>query len=132
MRAVVLRTPRSAYRAALALTVASMGFLFVVSLGVGIIGADGDPANLLYLGVIALGLSGSLVARLRAGGMAVVLVAMALVQAGIGVYAIVAGLGRPYSGALELLGLTGLFVTLFLAAAWLFHHAAHSTTATHA
>ncbi|MEM6784327.1 MAG: hypothetical protein AAF624_11410 [Bacteroidota bacterium] len=118
--------PRIAFRAGLGLAVASTLFLFVVSLGVGIIGADGDPANLLYLSVIALGLLGSLVARFRAGGMVVVLRAMAIVQGGIGLYAIVAGLGRPYSGALELLGLTGFFVALFLTAAWLFRHAAHS------
>ncbi|MEM8559165.1 MAG: hypothetical protein AAGG50_15195 [Bacteroidota bacterium] len=124
--------PRIAYRAGLGLAGASTLFLFVVSLGVGLIGADGDPANLLYLGVIALGVVGALVARFRASGMVVVLAAMALVQAGIGLYAMVAGLGRPYSSALELLGLTGLFVALFLTAAWLFHHAAHSTTATHA
>ncbi|MEM9996941.1 MAG: hypothetical protein AAF809_04515 [Bacteroidota bacterium] len=124
--------PRIAYRAGLGLAGTSMLFLFVVSLGVGLIGADGDPANLLYLGVIALGVVGALVARFRASGMVVVLAAMALVQAGIGLYAMVAGLGRPYSSALELLGLTGFFVVLFLSAAWLFHQAAHSTTATHA
>ncbi|MEM8601062.1 MAG: hypothetical protein AAGF99_14175 [Bacteroidota bacterium] len=117
---------RVAHRAGLGLALASTLFLFVVSLGVGIIGADGDPANLLYLSVIALGLLGSLVARFRARGMAVVLVAMALVQASIGLVAVVAGLGRPYSGVLELLGLTGFFVVLFLTAAWLFRHAAHS------
>ncbi|MEO0858866.1 MAG: hypothetical protein AAFY55_18645 [Bacteroidota bacterium] len=123
MRAAFLQQPRSAYLAALTLATLSTLFLFVVSLGVGIIGADGDPANLLYLSVTALGVVGSIVARLRSEAMVVVLAAMALVQAGIGLYAIVAGLGRPYSGALELLGLTGLFVALFLTAAWLFRQA---------
>ncbi|MEO0742761.1 MAG: hypothetical protein AAF089_14350 [Bacteroidota bacterium] len=132
MRAAFLQQPRSAYLAALTLATLSTLFLFVVSLGVGIIGADGDPANLLYLSVIALGVVGSIVARFRSEAMVVVLAAMALVQTGIGFYAIVAGLGRPYSGALELLGLTGLFVALFLTAAWLFRQAARSTTATHA
>ncbi|MEL7170231.1 MAG: hypothetical protein AAGN64_12865 [Bacteroidota bacterium] len=132
MRAAFLQQPRSAYLAALTLATLSTLFLFVVSLGVGIIGADGDPANLLYLSVIALGVVGSIVARFRSEAMVVVLAAMALVQAGIGLYAIVAGLGRPYSGALELIGLTVLFVALFLTAAWLFRQAARSTTATHA
>ncbi len=94
-----------------------------LSLGVGIIGADGDPANRLYFGVIAVGIVGSLAARFRSRGMAWALLAMALAQGLVGAWALIAGLGRPWSGPLELILLNGFFVALFLAAAWLFKQA---------
>lgn len=49
--------------------------------------------------------------------------ATALAQASVAVIALVAGLGYPWSGPLELSGLNGLFVALFVAWAWLFRRA---------
>jgi hypothetical protein len=74
----------------------------------------------MYFAVIAVGIVGALMARFRPGGMARVLLAVALTQAAIGAFAIVTGLGRPYSGALELLLLNAFFVALFVSSAWLF------------
>ena len=106
--------------------VALMAALLLVwlSLGVGIIGADGDPANVMYFGVLAVGIIGALLARFRPVGMARALIAMALAQTLVGAIAIVGGLGRPYSGPLELSLLNGFFVALFVASAWLFRRAA--------
>ncbi|HEV2705490.1 MAG TPA: hypothetical protein VGV59_06170 [Pyrinomonadaceae bacterium] len=95
-----------------------------LSLGVGIIGKDGDPANMMYFGVLAVGIIGALIARFRPQGMARALVAMALAQTLVGLIAILGGLGRPYSGVLELLGLNGFFIALFIGSAWLFQRAA--------
>jgi len=117
-------TPRSIYRLALGLAILAALMLVWLSLGVGIIGQDGDPANAMYFGVIAVGLVGALVARFRAGGMARALVAMALAQAAIALIALIGGLGRPYSGPLELTLLNGFFVAMFGGAAWLFRRAA--------
>ena len=119
-----MSTDKRKYRIAVALAVMTSLVLIWLSLGVGIIGADGDRANAMYFGVIAVGIVGALVARFRAVGMSRVLIAMALAQASIGAFAIFAGLGRPYSGALELLGLNGFFVAMYVAAAWLFRRAA--------
>lgn len=91
----------------------------------GIIGADGDPANLMYFGVLAVGIIGALIARFRPAGMARALFATALAQASVAVIALIAGMGRPYSGPLELSLLNGFFVTLFVGSAWLFRRAAH-------
>jgi len=104
---------------------ASAGALLLVwlSLGVGIIGEDGDPANLMYFAVIAVGIFGSLIARFRPRGMGRVLVAMALAQAVVAAIALVGGLGYPWSGPLELVLLNGFFVVLFLGSAWLFRAA---------
>ena len=121
-----MRTARTTYRLAVGVAVAAELILIWLSLGVGIIGADGDPANRMYFAVIAIGIIGAFIARFRPGGMAHVLLAMALTQAAIGAFAIVTGLGRPYSGALELLLLNAFFVALFAASAWLFRDAARA------
>jgi peptidoglycan/LPS O-acetylase OafA/YrhL len=114
---------RSAYRLAVGVAVAAAIMLVWLSLGVGIIGQDGDPANRMYFGVLAVGGAGALVARLRAPGMARVLLAMAFAQALVAAIALVAGLGLPYSGPAELLGLNGFFIAMFAGSAWLFRRA---------
>lgn len=42
----------------------------------------------------------------------------------VGVVALITQLGEPYSGALEILGLAGFFIVLFVGSAWLFRQAA--------
>lgn len=114
---------RLAYRLALGAAASSALLLVWLSLGVGLIGADGDPDNRMYLRTVAVGLLGALVVRLRARGMALVTLGTALAVAGIGAYAIVGDLGRPYSGPLELALLNGFFVAAFLGSAALFRRA---------
>jgi hypothetical protein len=119
-----MKTNRNAYRYAVALALGAALILVWLSLGVGIIGADGDPANRMYAAVIAVGIVGAIIARLRPGGMARTLFAMALMQAAIGVIALLLGLGYPASPPLELVGLNGMFVALFGGSALLFRRAA--------
>jgi hypothetical protein len=116
-----------AFRLASALAAISAFLLFWLSLGVGIIGADGDPANLMYALVLAIGVAGAYIARLQADGMKRVLIAMAAAQALIAAIAVSTGMGKPWSGALELIALNGFFVAAFLAAAFLYHRAAKAT-----
>lgn len=116
--------PAKAYPLALGAAAASTLILLWLAAGVGIIGADGDRANMMYLGVLAVGVVGALIARLRPLGMARTLLAMAVAHAVVGVIALIAQLGEPYSGPLEILGLTGFFVVLFVGSAWLFRQAA--------
>ena len=78
----------------------------------------------MYLGVNAVGLVGAGIARFRPRGMARALFATAIAQASFGAYAVQAGLGRPWSGPLELLLLNGFFVALFALSARLFRRAA--------
>lgn len=117
---------RRPYRLAAGLAIVAVLLLVWLSLGVGLIGRDGDPANRMYFGVVAVGLVGALWARGRAPGLARTLLAMALVQALVGAIALFGGLGRPFSGPLELILLNGFFVALFAAAAALFRRAARS------
>ncbi len=113
-----------AYRSALGLAIVSICMLVWFSLGVGIIGKDGDRANLMYFGVILVGVIGTIAARFRALGMARALVAMAVAQTSVAAIALIQGLGLPWSGPAEIILLNAFFVALFLGSAWLFHRAA--------
>jgi lysylphosphatidylglycerol synthetase-like protein (DUF2156 family) len=120
-----VRTHRTAYLAAAGLAFATAFSLFWLIGAVGVIGESGDRADMLYLGVFAVGIVGSVVARLRPWGMARVLLAMALATALVAVIAIVAGEHRsPVTSVGEILGVNAMFVALFAGAAWLFRFAA--------
>ena len=95
-----------------------------MNLAVGLIGTERNRANLMYLGVLAVGFLGTLTARLRPRGMARALFATALAQTLVAAIALVLGLGSPESGPLEILAVNGLFVALFVGSALLFHRAA--------
>jgi hypothetical protein len=95
-----------AYRAAVAIAVLA-GFLMTwINLAVGIIGDERNPLNLMFFGVLAVGLVGAVVARFRAAGMAHALVVMAVVQAGVAVVTLAVG---------EMT----FVLSVFFAAAWL-------------
>lgn len=130
MESVVdMSTQRTAppYRYAFALTIGASFLLAWVSPSVGLIGADGDPANAMYIAVFAVGVIGALVSRLRPPGMARTLVGMAIAQALVAAIALFGGLGRPWSGPLEIVLSNAFFVALFVGAAWLFRRAATSS-----
>ena len=78
----------------------------------------------MYFAAIAVGIFGALIVRLQTLGMARTMFAMTLVQVVITAIALIAGLGLPYSGPLELIGLNGFFVASFTGSAWLFQRAA--------
>ena len=118
------KSGNTAYRAALGLMLATALFLVWASAGIGIIGEDGNPANVWYFGVVAVAVIGAILARFRAAGMARAMLATALAQAAVGVGALAAGLATPESGPAEILGLTAMFALLWLLSAWLFRKAA--------
>jgi hypothetical protein len=115
----------TAYRAAVGVALAAAFMLLWLMGAVGIIGVEGDPADLMYFGVLAVGIIGAVIARFRPEGMARALLAMALVQALVAVIALIAGKHEaPISSVSEIVGLNGFFVALFIGSAWLFRHAA--------
>ena len=117
------RKGRAAYRRAVGVGLGATLVLVWLIGAVGIIGDSGDSADLMYGGVLAVGAVGSVVARFRPLGMARVLVAMAIVQLAVGIVALVAGMVPSYNSPLEILGLSGFFVVLFIGSAWLFRRA---------
>jgi hypothetical protein len=119
-----MSSDKSAYRGAVAIAIGAALLLLWLSLGLGMIGKEGNPANLMYLGVIGVGVIGALIARFRPRGMAWALFATALAQAIVGAIAWQARLGAPYSPRTAIFGLSVLFIVLFVGSGWLFHRAA--------
>ncbi|MDQ4105871.1 MAG: hypothetical protein M3157_01680, partial [Actinomycetota bacterium] len=113
-----------AYRAAVGVALAAALLLIWVNGAVGIIGSEDNDANLMYGGVLAVGFIGTIIARFRPHGMARTLFATALAQALVAVIALIFGLGLPWSPPVEILGVNGFFVALFVGSAWLFREAA--------
>ena len=113
------------YRAVVGVALAAAFILVWVNLAVGVIGTSGDPANLMYIGVLAVGIIGAIIARFRPLGMARALFATALAQALVAMIALIIGLGSPWSppGVLGILILNGFFVALFVGSALLFRYA---------
>jgi len=100
-------TGNRAYRAAFGVAVVSAFILVWINLAVGIIGTEHDPANLMFGGVLAVGIIGAVIARFPP----------ALAQALVGVIALIIG-------SVEAVILTGFFVALWLTSARLFRKAA--------
>lgn len=119
------RVAITAYRAGAGLAIAGVFLLAWIN---GAVGLTDSAADGLYLGVVAVGLIGALVARLRPKGMAYAMGATALAQALVGPIALVAGIVPAYNSTFEILGLTGFFVALFAGSAWLFWEAANGRT----
>lgn len=120
----VRMTGNTPYRAAVAVALAAAFILIWINLAVGIIGTEDNPANLMYGGVLVVGIIGAVIARFRPDGMARALFAAALAQAVVAAIALIAGMQSPVSPAIEILGLNGFFAALWLGSAWLFRKAA--------
>jgi hypothetical protein len=118
-----------AYRMAVGVALAAAFLLVWINLAVGIIGEPDEVANLMYIGVLAVGISGVFVARFRPHEMARALMATALAQALVAVIALVFGLGSGSPpGILGILILNGFFVSLLVGSALLFRHAGRERT----
>ena len=105
----------------------ALGTALVLLFGVAALGivGDGGPWDLLYVGALAVGLVGAVVARFRAGGMAVALRATAAATVVAGAIArVVVLVGDDNASVLDLVGLTGMFAVLFAVSAWLFRRSA--------
>jgi hypothetical protein len=118
-----------AYRAAVGVAVFATLFLVWVSLAVGILGVEGDPADLMYLGVIAVGIIGAILARFEPAGMARAMFAAATAQVVVAAIALIIGKqNSPASSLREVVGVNAMFTVLFLVSASLFRHSAQSQT----
>ena len=110
-----------AYRAAVGVAVAAALILVWVNLAVGLIGSEDELANLMYIGVLAVGIIGAIIARFRPHGMARALFATALAQVLVAMTTLIAGLGS--TGPIwpwDVLILTALFTALWVGSALLF------------
>jgi hypothetical protein len=121
------RVGNLAYQAAVVLALGASVLSLWVTGAVGIIGDEGNPGNLLYLGVVALAIVGAIIARGRAANMswAMAVVALAEILAPVVAYFSIA---NPRAAVLapEVYAATGVLAAMWLASAWLFQKAAQS------
>lgn len=111
------------YRIAIGFALFTGLFLLWVNGAVGIIGSESNPINLLYFGVIAVGLIGAILARFQANGLVYTMFAMAIAQALIAVIAIIGGYHpNPESAVFEIIAVNGFFIMLFIISALLFRY----------
>ena len=122
-----------AYRAAVGVAVATALVLVWVNAAVGIIGHD-DDFNLMYFGVLGVGIIGALVARLRPQGMAHALVAMAIAQMLVPLIVLAIPNLRAWEppGPIGVFILNGFFALLWIGSAWLFRKAVRDQILTNA
>ncbi len=118
------------YRFGVTVAIAATFLLVWVNLAVGFLGDEGNPANLMFLGVILVALAGALMARLRPAAMARAMLAAAAAQIFAGVIGFAMGWAAPGGqGIYEVVMGTSLFAALWLLSAWLFGKAADQTKA---
>ena len=113
------------YLAGGTVAIGSAFLLIWVNLAVGIIGSESNPANLIYVGVLAIGVAGTLLARLGAQGMAYTMAALTAAQLVAGAVPLVIGWGAEEEFWLPVIILAnGFFAALWLISAVLFWRAA--------
>ncbi len=112
----------TAYRVAVGLALTAAFLIVWLNAAAGLIGIkDDDPANLLYVGVLAIGLIGAIVARFQPRGLAHAVFAMVLAMAAVGAIALT--LPNTASSA-QIALLHGMFVAMLAGAGLLFRRAA--------
>src|SRR5690606_11835034 len=91
-----------------------------INAAVGVIGDNGHPANMMFYWVVAVGMTGAVLARFRPRGMGWAMIVTALAQ--LAASAIALALKLPLPG-----GATILFLAVWLTSAALFRQAAGGT-----
>jgi len=118
-----------AYRSAIGLALGAALILVWINLAVGIIGDSDNPANLMYVGVLAIGFVGTLIVRFQPQGMGYVLFMMALAHTLVVLIVLGAKLGvpaKPEPGVIVMLN--GFFIAMWIGSGLLFRKAATTSS----
>lgn len=119
------KSPSWAYRGGAVLALLATFLMTWVNGAVGIIGEEFGHVNILYLGVIPLGLVAAVLAGFRASGMVLAMSVSAAAAMAIPAFALVTARAMPSSQAiLQAFILTGFFAGMSLGSALLFRSAA--------
>jgi hypothetical protein len=119
-----------AYQLGAALVLAAAFLLIWISGAVGIIGSENDPINLLYLGVIGIGIVGALIARFQPKGMARALFLTAMAQALVPIVALLTHSQAIFTeppGVIGVFVINLFFIILFAGSALLFRLASRDS-----
>jgi len=124
-KVATLKSKAGSFRAGAALALVTALLLIWVNGAVGIIGSENNDVNLMYGGVLLIGLIGALISRFSPRGMSRTMICVAAAQVMVAVIAL--GWKIGISGPVwpkDVLGATVVFTGLWLGSAWLFHRAA--------
>lgn len=127
---VVTRTAGSVYRLAAGTALGAACMLIWVNGAIGLIGSEDNPSNMMYGGVLALGVLGALLARLEPLGMSWALFTTALAQFLVPVIALLIRPDDFSPGVVKVFVLNFVFVLLFAASGLLFRTSAGKPTGT--
>jgi len=119
------RSKKVTYKVAFGIGLVTAFLLFWVNGAVGIIGNEGQPANMLYVAVFIVGFLGSIMSRFRPRGMARTLFTAAVVQVLVPIAALIfwPQVSWGEAGMFRVFVLNACFATLFVASALLFRQA---------
>jgi hypothetical protein len=113
------------YRMAVGFALLTGLFMIWSNLAVGIIGPENNAYNLIYFGVIAVGIIGAFIARFKPKGMIYTMFGMACATAIIIGIALITGMQNvPGSSILEIIAVNGFFIFLFTLSALMFRFVA--------
>jgi hypothetical protein len=114
----------SMYKVAGGLALITLLFLVWSNLAVGLIGSEDEPANLMYFGIVFIGILGSIFSRFKALGMSYTSFAMAGGIVLIAIIALTMGM-QDYSGSSvsEILAINAFFIVPFALSGLLFRQA---------
>ena len=119
----------NAYRVATFIAIGCAFLLICVNLAVGILGSGPNYANLMYGGMIVIGISGAVLSRFRADGMARTMITMGIAQVLVPVIALIIFQlervnGESFEDGIVVVGVTAFFGALWFLSAMLFRRAA--------
>ncbi len=126
---VARKSEKTNYRVGFGVGLVGAFLLFWVNGAVGIIGNEGQPANLLYGAVFLVGLVGAIISNFKAKGMAMTLYAAAATQMLVPVIALIIWPPPDTSwspGVFGVFWMTAFFAMLFVISGFLFQRAARS------
>lgn len=113
------------FKIAMGFALVSMLLMIWANLAVGLIGSGPNLDNLMYLGVVAVGIIGTILSRFTAGGMERTMYAMAIALMLLAIIALLANMQRySDSSVAEIVGVNGFFAILFSVAGLLFRYVA--------
>ena len=116
-------SPNIIHRAAFALAIGSTFLLVWVNLAVGLIGSGPNAANLMYIGIVAIIITGTFLSRFTTKGMEHVMFTAAITLLLFAVIQLLAKM-QEYSGSsvIEIIGVNAFFATLYAVSGLLFRY----------
>lgn len=116
-------SPTIIHRVAFALAIGSTFLLIWANLSVGLIGSGPNAANLMYIGIVAIVITGTFLSSFTAKGMERVMFTVAIALL---LFAVIQLLAKMYqytgSSVIEIIGVNAFFATVFAVSGLLFRY----------